>query len=100
VTDELLKLEVELADVDLYQGDEGRSIQGQIRKAFKLRKAAQNNSFQLRQDFLEKLAEEEAALNENSTKEKILRSMRRTEAQRRMYRILNQYLKPADRGGI
>ena len=100
VEEALANLEIELADTDLYQGDPERSILGQIRKAYKLRRDARNNSFQLRQDFLEKLAEEEAARNGNSTKEKILRSMRRAEAQRRMYKILNQYLKPDDRAGI
>eukprot|EP00978_Attheya_sp_CCMP212_P000099 scaffold186_cov32-Attheya_sp.AAC.2 len=100
VQDTLTKLEIELADTDLIQGDPERSISGQIRKAYKLRREARNNSFKLRQDFLEKLAEEEATRNDNSTKEKILRSMRRSEAQRRMYKILNQYLKPDDRAGI
>eukprot|EP00978_Attheya_sp_CCMP212_P013060 scaffold32610_cov79-Attheya_sp.AAC.2 len=96
----ITELEIDLTDEDLYQGDADRSIHGQIRKVYKLRKQARNNSFKLRQDFLEKLAEEEAALNKNSTKEKILRSIRRSEAQRRMYKILNQYLKPEDRAGI
>eukprot|EP00978_Attheya_sp_CCMP212_P008857 scaffold20822_cov52-Attheya_sp.AAC.3 len=100
VQDTLTKLEIELADTDLFQGDPERSISGQIRKAYKLRREARNNSFKLRQDYLEKLAEEEATRNNNSTKEKILRSMRRSEAQRRMYKILNQYLKSDDRAGI
>eukprot|EP00978_Attheya_sp_CCMP212_P043823 scaffold292961_cov59-Attheya_sp.AAC.2 len=73
---------------------------GQLRKAIKARKAVRNNSFKLRQAFVEKLAEEQAALCENSTKEKIIRSMQRTEAQRRMYKILNQYLKPNEQEGI
>ena len=80
-------MEIELADEDIFQGDSGQTIHGQIRKAYKLRRAARNDSFNQRQAFLEKLAEEEAAVNENSTKEKILRSMRKTKAQRRMYKI-------------
>ena len=80
-------MEIELADEDIFQGDSGQTIHGQIRKAYKLRRATRNDSFNLRQAFLEKLAEEEAAVNENSTKEKILRSMRKTKAQRRMYKI-------------
>jgi hypothetical protein len=97
---ELNKLEIELANEDIYQGNKERPILSQICLAFKRRQAARNNSFQLRQSFLERLAEEEAALSENSTKEKILRSMKRTEAQKRMYTILNQYLKPNQRAGI
>jgi hypothetical protein len=100
IEETLTKMEIELADEDIFQGDSGRTIHGQIRKAYKLRRATRNDSFNLRQAFLEKLAEEEAAVNENSTKEKILRSMRKTEAQRRMYKILHQYLKPDDRAGI
>eukprot|EP00978_Attheya_sp_CCMP212_P033779 scaffold138152_cov30-Attheya_sp.AAC.1 len=96
----IAKLEADQADEDIYQGDKDRSIMGQLRKAIKARKAVWNNSFKLRQAFLEKLAEEQAALSENSTKEKIIQSMQRTEAQRRMYKILNQYLKPNEREGI
>ena len=87
IEETLTKMEIELADEDIFQGDSGRTIHGQIRKAYKLRRATRNDSFNLRQAFLEKLAEEEAAVNENSTKEKILRSMRKTKAQRRMYKI-------------
>ncbi len=100
VKEALNKLEIDLADEDIYQGNKDRPIRSQLRLAFKKRREARNNSFELRQSFLKKLAKEEAALNENSTKEKILRSMKRTEAQKRMYKILNQYLKPNQRAGI
>jgi hypothetical protein len=97
---ELTQLEIDLADEDIYQGQTDRPILSQIRLAFKRRQAARNNCFNLRQAFLERLAEEEAALSGNSTKEKILRSMKHTEAQKGMYKILNQYLKPNQRAGI
>jgi hypothetical protein len=74
VQEALNQLKLELADRDIYQGNRDRPILSQIQLAFKKRREARNNSFELQQSFLEKLAEEEAALNENSTKEKVLRS--------------------------
>eukprot|EP00978_Attheya_sp_CCMP212_P047144 scaffold421241_cov56-Attheya_sp.AAC.2 len=84
--------------MDSFQGDEKKTIYIQIRFAKKKRKELRNNSFELRQQFLENLAEEEAALQkDNSKKEQILCSIKKTESQKRMYAIMQRYLKPEDR---
>eukprot|EP00957_Ditylum_brightwellii_P166545 12677355-Ditylum_brightwellii.AAC.1 len=45
-------------DYDVFQGDPKRSISGQLRRAIKHCKRCWNNSFQLCQQFLERLAGE------------------------------------------
>eukprot|EP00957_Ditylum_brightwellii_P086530 6583494-Ditylum_brightwellii.AAC.1 len=68
----------------------------QLRWALRERKLCRNNSFKLRQSYLERLVEEEAVTG-SSTKESIIRRMKATEATKRMYRLLQKYLKPEDR---
>eukprot|EP00957_Ditylum_brightwellii_P162977 12410238-Ditylum_brightwellii.AAC.1 len=82
--------------IDLYQGDHNRRPMTQLRRALRERKLCHTNSFKLRQAYLERLAEDEAATG-NSSKESILRRMKAAEATKRMYRLLRQYLKPEDR---
>ena len=81
-------------EIDIYQGNKERSPKAQLRKALKERKKCQNNSFKLRQEFLEKLAEEEADYDPHNSKATILRSMKQREATTRTYKIMRRYLKP------
>jgi hypothetical protein len=78
----LADLTIQLSDKDIFQGNPNKTIYGQIRYAKKKRKALRNNSFELRQEFLAKLAEDKAEHQNDSTKkEQILRSTKRAEAQ-------------------
>eukprot|EP00957_Ditylum_brightwellii_P010506 796274-Ditylum_brightwellii.AAC.1 len=85
-------------DVDIYQGDRSRQPQNQLRRAIKERKQCRNDSFKLRQEFLEKLAEEEAELNPHISKATILCNMKHQQATTRMYKIMRRYLKPDQNG--
>eukprot|EP00957_Ditylum_brightwellii_P017097 1289010-Ditylum_brightwellii.AAC.1 len=54
-------------EVDVYQGNQNRKPSTQLRKAVKQLGSCWNNSFKLRQKFLEELAEEAAENNEKKT---------------------------------
>ena len=86
------KLRIILAKTDIHQGQPTRGAQGQLRLAKKKRRKVRNNSFKERQEFLDaKAAEAAADLQQDGkgpTKAKILISMKRAEAQSRMYRTL------------
>eukprot|EP00957_Ditylum_brightwellii_P022422 1691876-Ditylum_brightwellii.AAC.1 len=94
--DHMLKeKEIEIGpDVDMYQGDRLKRPQNQLWRAIKERKQCQNDSFKLRQEFLEKLVGEEAELDPHRSKATIICYMKNQEATTRMYNILRRYLKP------
>eukprot|EP00957_Ditylum_brightwellii_P161099 12265832-Ditylum_brightwellii.AAC.1 len=66
----------------------------------KFRKKCRNDSYRLRQEFLEKLADD--YINEHTTKDKskVVKSIKDKEIKIRIYNIMRRYLKPTDRSGI
>eukprot|EP00957_Ditylum_brightwellii_P188776 14369470-Ditylum_brightwellii.AAC.1 len=73
---------------------------GQLCRAKKERKNCLNNSFKLRQEYLEKLVDE---LHDDATQERrtrIIKRIKDTKSRKRMYTLLRSYLKPKDRAGL
>ena len=85
---------------DIYHGDRDRSTSGQLCRAKKERKNSRNNSFKLRQEYLEKLVDK---LHDNATQERrtrIIKGIKDTESRKRMYALLRRYLNSKDRAGL
>eukprot|EP00957_Ditylum_brightwellii_P014874 1121960-Ditylum_brightwellii.AAC.1 len=93
-----LKTEISI-EYDVYQGEPKRSISGQLRRAIKRCRKCRNNSSQLRQQFLEKLAGEWVTAKA-PTQAAIVCRIKTAERRKTMNRKLQTYLKPISHGGL
>eukprot|EP00957_Ditylum_brightwellii_P182623 13910555-Ditylum_brightwellii.AAC.1 len=86
-------------EVDIFQGEEKRKASAQLRKAKKHLTKCRNNSYKLRQEYLQRKAEEMVPGGEQEEIQKMVKQMKHQEARIRMYAIMKRYLKPERDGG-
>ena len=86
-------------DANLYQDNPGASIQKQIRLAKLQLQTLRRESFALRQQHLETLAQQYETLT-NQDRTKILRHMKRQEYMRTVYQKISRYLKPTNKQSL
>eukprot|EP00957_Ditylum_brightwellii_P049243 3736794-Ditylum_brightwellii.AAC.1 len=86
-------------DYNVLQGNPKRTISGQLCRAIKHGKKCWNNSFQLCQQFLERLAGEWVTAKAPN-QAAIVHRIKTAEHQKTMYCKLQTYLKPNSHGGL
>ena len=96
--DNLISRENKLIDITIHQEDHMRLIVSQIRKAKKNRRLIRARSYEKRQEFLKKLADN--MMTDDEEQAKIIRITRETEQNSRMYRTFKIYLKSKDMAGL
>lgn len=81
------------SEVDIKQGKPDVGVLGQLRMATNNLRVMRKNSYELRRQKYEEMAQEEALLQDKE-KTKILKRMLRCEAMTRMYQVFRAYIKP------
>eukprot|EP00957_Ditylum_brightwellii_P080243 6103548-Ditylum_brightwellii.AAC.1 len=76
------------SEADIYQGDKKRSIPSQLRKAKKKLTEYRRESHKLRQEYLQRKAEQGASNNPNSKTGAIIQQIKNKEASNQIYAIL------------
>eukprot|EP00957_Ditylum_brightwellii_P178480 13595407-Ditylum_brightwellii.AAC.1 len=87
-------------DQDIFQGNSNQHISAQLQKGIKFRKKCCNNSYRLRQDFLEQLVDDYIDGDTTKVKSKVVKSIKDKESKIRTYNIMRRYLKPNDQSGL
>eukprot|EP00957_Ditylum_brightwellii_P136462 10407129-Ditylum_brightwellii.AAC.1 len=86
--EDLKEMEIKLGpELDVYQGNKTRKAISQLRLAIKTRRRIQNNSFKIRQEFLESSADE-MSTEYNMDKAKIIKHVKDAASKMRMYSLL------------
>ena len=80
---EILKREIELVDIDVYQGNTNWMMTTQLRKAKKNRQRIRNNGYEIRRQFQERLESELITKGKEGSRKRIKR-IRKEESCRRM----------------
>eukprot|EP00957_Ditylum_brightwellii_P053583 4059787-Ditylum_brightwellii.AAC.1 len=87
-------------DQDIFQGNSDQPISAQLQKAIKFRKKYHNDSYRLRQEFLEQLADDYINGDTTQVKSKVVKSIKDKDNKIRTYNIMRRYLKPNDQSGL
>eukprot|EP00957_Ditylum_brightwellii_P022166 1672780-Ditylum_brightwellii.AAC.1 len=75
-------------DVDIFQGNPSRSVSAQLHLAKKERKRCRNNSYKLRQEFLERLNDDIIDGDTTKDRARIIRGIKDKESKNRMHAIM------------
>jgi hypothetical protein len=87
-------------DYDIFQGHPNGTTNKQLLQARKYCSKCRNNSYKLRQDFLEQLADELMEEDDTQDRAVIVHKIRDAESKRRMYAVMKKYFKPGNKAGI